>query len=371
MLSKILIKITNNKYIDKKTKNQLIDECHNDEIISILKSKRITTDKKNQLIILLKNQINKILTTKYNENLFLIVPSEITLFISTFLNEKSLYNLYKSAKFDIFSENYNYHWKQLYINTFGNLRRVITPKYWSYFYVLSANNRCVDCHNTTQCNEPFYNITLCNKCKKLHKCLQLITYTTAKNEFKLLPNDFIKMEYIEVDNPHYKCSPNMKLYLKSDIYNYSLNKYNNEEGLQKEKEKSSNRKLKIKENKTIKINQREYELKFELSKFGLTIRPDSNLCFNYIHNKLDKSYTLEKVVNMIYETNWLYTKTNYKSELDKAIKEELEYLCIYNGGKHYKGIHHEAYENVKDDVIESIIEKYGDPPLLEPIGHSP
>ena len=284
--------------------------------------------------------------------------------ITTFLNNKSLYYLYKSCKFDFFSDNYNYHWKQLYIKIFGNLKKNITPKYWSYFYILSSNNRCVDCHNITQCIEPFYNIILCNKCKKLHNCLQLITFTTAKNEFKLSSNDLNNIEYIEVDNPHYKCSPNMKLYLKSDVYNYSLNKYKNEEGLQKEKEKSSNRKLKIEENKNKKINQRENELANELSKLGLTIRPDSQLCHNYIHNKLDKCFSLEAVVNMTYETNWLYTKTNYKSELDKAIKEELENLCIWNGGKYYKGIHREAYENVKDDVIESVIEKYGDIPPM-------
>lgn len=46
MLSEILTKIINKKYIDKKTKNLLINNCDNNEIIYILKSQKITVEKK-------------------------------------------------------------------------------------------------------------------------------------------------------------------------------------------------------------------------------------------------------------------------------------------------------------------------------------
>lgn len=279
-MSNILNNIIKNKYIDKKTKIKLLEKCHNDKIISILKYKRITKYKKNLLIHLLKNDIyNNLINIKsdFMYNIFLIIPSEISLLITTFVDVKSLYTLYESYRFYFFSENYNYYWKNLYIKTFGNLKREITPKYWSCFYILSLNKRCVDCNNITYNNEPFYNIKICNKCKKLHKCLQLITYTTAKNDFYLSSKDLINIEHIEVDNPHYKSGYNMKLYLKSDVYKYSLNKYIDEEGLQKRKEKSLDRKLKLRENKIIKTIQQKNILINKISMTNLTMFPGTTL----------------------------------------------------------------------------------------------
>ncbi|CAG5081255.1 hypothetical protein [Parvicella tangerina] len=43
----------------------------------------------------------------------------------------------------------------------------------------------------------------------------LVTRKTLKEEYQLSNEQIKKLQFIEVDNPHFKCAGNMKLYLKA------------------------------------------------------------------------------------------------------------------------------------------------------------
>jgi len=68
------------------------------------------------------------------------------------------------------------------------------------------------------------------------------------------------------------------------------------------------------------IEIRKKELEEELRKYKLEIRPDSRLCYCYIHEKLDKTWSLDKVVFEICVTNWLWNYTDYKDRCDYVLK---------------------------------------------------
>ena len=69
------------------------------------------------------------------------------------------------------------------------------------------------------------------------------------------------------------------------------------------------------------------ELYMELNKYNLEIRPDSRLCYCYINNKLDESWSLEKVVFELCVTHWLFNFTDYPERCDAALKY---YYGIFN-----------------------------------------
>lgn len=62
------------------------------------------------------------------------------------------------------------------------------------------------------------------------------------------------------------------------------------------------------------------ELYMELKKHNLEIRSDSRLCYCYINNKLDKSWSLEKVVYELCVTHWLFNFTDYPEICDITFK---------------------------------------------------
>ncbi|MGE5943996.1 MAG: hypothetical protein ACM31G_06620 [Flavobacteriales bacterium] len=44
-----------------------------------------------------------------------------------------------------------------------------------------------------------------------------VTKSTLKKEFGLTPKEIEELNYIEVDNPYYKCAGPMRLYLKAEV----------------------------------------------------------------------------------------------------------------------------------------------------------
>lgn len=71
---------------------------------------------------------------------------------------------------------------------------------------------------------------LCNK-KKYQEALDLVkkynisgvtlTKSKLKSKYGLKPKDIEKLNYIEVDNPHFSSAGNMRLYLRIEAFRYS------------------------------------------------------------------------------------------------------------------------------------------------------
>lgn len=199
-----------------------------------------------------------------------------------------------------------------------------------------------------------------------------ICKTTAIKDFHLSNKDLEDIDYISIPNPHYKCSGDMKLYEKKDIYIAMYNKYGDEKGYEylykRKNKKKIDKKQKLKHINTKKyksicdeylsgkismkkleekiferderekkinrlnlgkdyyneiinyiekggdidfvkgIYERRKELVGELKKNNLELRSDSVLCKGYI---MDNDYELEFVVNTMIEMDWLFKNTSY------------------------------------------------------------
>jgi hypothetical protein len=106
-----------------------------------------------------------------------------------------------------------------------------------------------------------------------------------------------------------------KLYILDDIKKIAYAKFGGINGYIAEKEgreyRVERRRAKIAEN----MQKREDELKDELGKYGLSLRGDSKLCNEYIHNK--SNLTVEQIGEIMYEMDVFFKKTDYK----KIMKE--------------------------------------------------
>lgn len=247
-------------------------------------------------------------------------------------------------------------WKSLVIKNYQTLCRCCY-KSLTFPYCISCKNILRD-----------YNIS------KLvfddnEKC---ICKSTVIKDFHLSDKDLEDIDYTSVPNPHYKCSGEMKLYEKKDIYIAMYSKYGDEKGYEylykKKNKKKIDRKEKLKDINTKKyksicdeylsgkismkkleekiferderekeinglnlgkdyygeieyyieeggdidlvkgIYERRKELVDELKKNNLELRSDSVLCKGYI---MDNNYELEFVVNTMIEMDWLFKNTSY------------------------------------------------------------
>jgi hypothetical protein len=203
----IIEKLTSANGLDKKVKDLIASRyASNDKILSILALKKIMNDKKMQLIEIITARIE---VTK--SNVFKVVPHDLHLIIMSYLDNQSLLTL---LDLQVIKNK----WLQKYITNFGKIKRVIDMTLWKYYYYCRLNSICIKCSKKTVCIEPFYNISICIACRKLDERFTLVVLTTLKTVYKLKPSQIESLEYITVPNPHFKCAPKMKLYLKSDIY---------------------------------------------------------------------------------------------------------------------------------------------------------
>lgn len=69
-------------------------------------------------------------------------------------------------------------------------------------------------------------------CKRYEEALELVrkhklkhltvTRTTLKTKYNLKPKDIEQLNYIEMQNPHFKSAGKMRLYLRAEAFNHSL-----------------------------------------------------------------------------------------------------------------------------------------------------
>lgn len=198
-----------------------------------------------------------------------------------------------------------------------------------------------------------------------------ITKSKALSLYKLHFDDIADLECKLVKNPHYNSASEMCLYKLDDIedlfrikYNMSndakisdklieLNDLKNQQKkmrLQKQQEKRNiqlndpNMIQKIKNKVKLTSQDREDILRYELKKYGLQLRIDSDLCNSYISGSSDLS--IEEIVNTMIEMDWFFTQTNYKHKFDEKMNKEWK---IFNQEKKLYGYDYDQYNDMKPD----------------------
>ena len=211
---------------------------------------------------------------------------------------------------------------------------------------------CEVCNRKTKCINYFYNNRICRSCEKDNDKYKTITKTTAKKEYFLNDDDLEKIDCLEVNNPHYSCASSMKLYCVNQVIKLADEKYKSSfdqvkrEKEEKRKIRQRNKKIKLKE-KENNENKRRQELQQALFKYDLKIREDSRLCQGYIDGSIN--WELTNVVKMCCEMHWLYNYTDYRSQIDKEIKENKNIFEYFN------------FEEIESDVRSDVINKLGYP----------
>ena len=78
------------------------------------------------------------------------------------------------------------------------------------------------------------------------------------------------------------------------------------------------------------------------------------MCQGYIDGTLEDDWTIDEIVDMCMEMRWLFEYTDYKTELDKAIRREKEIHGFF------------VYDETEPFVREKVINKWGGKPEVMP-----
>jgi len=274
------------------------------------------------------------------------LPIDLHFEIFKFLSATDLLSIFNAHITPIFFGDFNNLWINKCSHIATNNRRFIFKSYGLTFlkYINLLCFYCFDKCTYKTINNPFYHLPICSICQKIY--LPMITKTTAKNRYLLTNTQLAELPSICVDNPHYRKASNMTLFLEKDCQYVAADDL--EEKIQHKLDASNKRK----ENR----QEREISLKNALTKVGLKIRPDSKLCQEFIDDRLDEDiWTLDKVVEMCQEMNWLHTKTNYRQLLKTAISDEIElyksYSNCYNFQDIYDDIEPQIRKKIKDEFL--------------------
>lgn len=79
---------------------------------------------------------------------------------------------------------------------------------------------CVSCNSNDSVSlRKAHDLRLCKNCYESDE-YRMISKSRCKSEFKLNDTDLELFQVYEVQNPHYKCAPPMKLYKFREIKDY-------------------------------------------------------------------------------------------------------------------------------------------------------
>ncbi|KAJ3046121.1 hypothetical protein HDV00_003871 [Rhizophlyctis rosea] len=237
-------------------------------------------------------------------------------------------------------------WKRLYRSKFptneqgNNKRQKYAEGYiskdahdgsWKRQYLMDVGHLCIGCHDITKDKCSLSGDRVCRSCQKNLPSYKRMAVSHAKSAFCLTEKDVRSLPSLIVDNPHYRSSAPMRLYLVKHLRAASYAKHGGAEGLEKKKEKNrvaaEKRRNTKKDNK---VNRRE-DLEAALAAKGLELRSDSQRCANYIEGK--GRLSLEQVVEIMYRMHIIHEHSVYTELLDNE----------YDNG------HDEFYESDYDD----------------------
>lgn len=107
----------------------------------------------------------------------------------------------------------------------------------------------------------------------------------------------------------------------------------------------------------IKSLQRKYDLAQALSKYGLELRNDSEMCRRYITGE---EPNIDEVIIIMRQMNFLYTQTNYKNMVSTAYENAKSYMYDMYGyiddEEEYREIlnSHVDKEDIKEKALKGI-----------------
>jgi hypothetical protein len=176
-----------------------------------------------------------------------------------------------------------------------------------------------------------------------------ICKSTAKEEYCLKEDELeYEIEYILVNNPHYRSSPPMKLYQIRDILDYMNKKYGNRENhlkilkeLELKKKESSIKRIEIKDKRRINIDKL-------INKYN--IHNNDQVYIDYYDNYINKGTpSLKKIEEEII---YFINRRNRKNE----IIDKMNYFNL-NIYINYDIVRKFIYENYKtsDEVIDILL----------------
>ena len=183
-------------------------------------------------------------------------------------------------------------------------------------------------------------LTICKTCFN-SDTVKLITKTHLMQEYKLTNNDLAnvrKIEYIVLYVSY--------LYLIKDIEHLAKNKHGTLVKLE-EKKQQTQQKIKLKKEYEQKIEDiRKKNLEEYLKSIGLNgIRPDSELCTNFIKKGENSGYSLIEIGKILKEMEFYHTYTKYSSMLRNVIHNEIQDIKEWQGWYHWTD---------KDELISNI-----------------
>jgi DNA repair protein len=108
----------------------------------------------------------------------------------------------------------------------------------------SGPQRCGWCDTGIPCDDlaRAFGIRVCSSCRKE---LQLVSKSTAKQQYLLTETDLKPLKSLERKNPRQKDWNAMKLYLESEVRDISYKKYGGQSGLEEEARRRVSKKLEV------------------------------------------------------------------------------------------------------------------------------
>lgn len=206
--------------------------------------------------------------------------------------------------------------------------------------------KCTSCLKDTVNQHLILDIPVCMDCCKNNENFQVISKSTAKNEYLLKDKDLKDLQSGTCRNPVYRSAAPMIMYLKSEVASKCKNLYPEPE-LERErrKKKSDSTKRKREINKKEKMDRNRKVLEKLFNQNGLQVRDDSFLCSNYIDGTL-KDWTAKQVLDRMALMHFLHNYTNYK-EVHQQVYNEYR----NNGNIFYKG-------EIEDVAIDRVMKNH-------------
>jgi hypothetical protein len=153
-----------------------------------------------------------------------------------------------------------------------------------------------------------------------------MTATRAKSLFQLNETDLALLPCKEVTNPHYKRAAPMRLYDIDDLVDACVQKYETWEAFAARRDKRKSvtqaRRNAIAANRV----QRRADLEQALGQHGLRLRADSRMCAAFVQTGRGIfGESMQEVVEIMREMDFLYTHTNYSGIVDDIREEYREW----------------------------------------------
>lgn len=144
------------------------------------------------------------------------LPNEILALILSYLDSKGILGFYTIGKIEPFLDSYNHIWTDRLQDIEGGKFMYLTS--YGLTCLKYENRLCFDCMKPGKKSVFYDDIRFCQKCKDDNH--PLITKTTVLTKYGLKKEDLVNLKHVSIDNPYYKCAPEMILFSKNQVENY-------------------------------------------------------------------------------------------------------------------------------------------------------